>query len=132
MLGVIPGAVWAPQEAQVDSRALGRRWPLPLSAPGAGWRPGRKSRPWTRLWQATAAGRHGEADAIIPGGWSMEWWSCLMPRFGDAGQGQDDCGWRHRPALRCREPVIWGNGVDLVPRGDKLLVGATVEEAEGL
>jgi glycine oxidase len=26
-------------------------------------------------------------------------------------------------------PVIWGNGIYMVPRGDRLLIGATVEDA---
>lgn len=132
----ILGALWAPKEAQVDSRALGdalatafRRAGGTLLANEAVLRieieRGRASAAITPF-------RRLEADAFVLAAGA---WSGLIEGLPDAAVPPV------RPVkgemLALLPPsgivlprrVVWGNGVYLVPRKGRLLVGATLEEA---
>ncbi len=136
LTGDIMGALWAPDEAQVDSRALGVA--LASAFVGAG---GVLNINEAAVRFDVADGRvlavHSpfhryEADAFViaAGAWSG--------RFGGLPDGV-------LPAVRpvkgevisiappagaaLPEHVVWGNQVYLVPRGGRLLIGATMAEA---
>jgi glycine oxidase len=72
----------------------------------------------------TASGRHA-ADAVIvaAGPWSAALGLPVMPVKGQL------IALAPPPGGDIPDPVIWGNGVYLVPRADRVLVGATMEEA---
>jgi glycine oxidase len=126
LLGEIAGAVWAPQEAQADSRALGRALTIAFARAGGEMITGVTVTAVAGGEAVTADGRH-RADAVIlaAGAWSglvakavpvtpvKGQMILLVPPPGGAPP----------------DPVIWGEGVYLVPRGQALMVGATVEEA---
>ncbi len=124
MLAAARGAVWAPQEAQVDSRALARALAKAFRRAGGRLLTGETVTGIEPGAAITATGRHtGDAVIVAAGPWSAALGLPVRPVKGQmialappAGAGLP-------------EPVIWGNGVYLVPRKDRLLVGATMEEA---
>jgi len=132
----IAGALWAPDEAQVDSRALGQALAVAFVRAGGTLSINEAAvRFDVRDGQVVALHtpfRRYEADAFIvaAGAWSGGFGGlapgtlppvrpvkgemiAVMPK--DAGDLP-----RH---------VVWGNEVYLVPRGDRLLIGATMAEA---
>lgn len=120
----MPGAVWAPDEAQVDSRALTRALEEAFRQSGGTLLTGVEVTAVDAGAVVTPAGRH-EADAVIvaAGAWSGTLGLPVRPVKGQM------IALARPPGGSIPAPVIWGNGVYLVPRGDRLLVGATVEEA---
>ena len=132
----IQGALWAPKDAQVDNRALGEALALALRRAGGkllatepvvhidveGGRARAVITPYKRLeteavvlaagaWSAAIAGL--PPDAIPPVRPVKGEMLALVPPAGAA-----------LPAH-----MVWGNGVYLVPRKGRLLIGATLEEA---
>ena len=125
MLADLPGAVWAPDEAQVDSRALGRALTVAFAAAGGEMRTGTPVTALDAQGVVTPDGRL-TADAVLvaAGAWSGLFAGIpMIPVKGQMIALMPPGG------ASIPEPVIWGNGVYLVPRADRLLVGATVEQA---
>jgi glycine oxidase len=122
-VGFGAGAVWAPDEAQVDSRALTRALADAFARAG-----GQLLREDVTAVEAgtvrTTSGGH-DADAVIvaAGAWAASLGLPVSPVKGQM------IALAAPPGMPIPDPVIWGNGVYLVPREDRLLVGATVEEA---
>ncbi|MBL6939111.1 MAG: glycine oxidase ThiO [Alphaproteobacteria bacterium] len=132
----IAGALWAPDEAQVDTRALGAALATAfvraggiLSVNEAAIRFEVRDNRSIALYTPF---RRYEADAFIvaAGAWSGS--------FGGVPEGALPT---IRPvkgeliAIQPKSPkalprqVVWGNNVYLVPRGDRLIIGATMTEA---
>jgi glycine oxidase len=130
----IAGALWAPLDAQVDNRALGQaltnaaiRAGVKLSANEAAVRVEQSET--GELVVLTAFRIHrAEAVVLAAGAWSGQIGGLpadlpIRPVKGEmlalaAPAGEALPG-----------PLLWGCGVYLVPRKDRVLVGATVEEA---
>jgi glycine oxidase len=136
LIGDIQGALWAQKEAQVDNRALGQA--LARAFAGAGGvllaneavvrmevSAGRA------LAALTPFARH-EADAFVlaAGAWSGT--IAGLPRAAmlpvKPVKGEMLALVSSEGAAPPKR-VIWGHGVYLVPRGARLLVGATLEDA---
>lgn len=130
MLAPAVGGLWAPDEAHVDNRALGLALTIAFLKAGGTLLPNEAvvsiERRGDRVTRLLTPYGHYQADAylIAAGAWSRllddipvtpvkGQMIALIPPAGAA-----------LPA-----PMIWGNGVYLVPRGGRLLIGATVEEA---
>lgn len=130
-LGDMGGAVWAPEEAQADNRALGRALAAAFVGAGGSLLTDTEVMAVAPGAVTTAAGRH-DADAVImaAGAWCgrMLERAKVSPVKGQmiALAPPPDA----PPALEILSgPVIWGNGIYLVPRGGMMLVGATMEQA---
>ena len=126
MLGAVEGALWAPEEAQADSRALGRALAEAFTRAGGVLRTRTEVTALSPGEAVTAHGRH-QADAVIlaAGAWS----GLLAQQVPVTPVKGEMLMLAPPPGARPPEQVLWGHGVYLVPRGDRLLVGATVEEA---
>jgi len=136
MLGPMQSALWDARESQVDNRALGRALALAFVRAG-----GTLSTNEAVVRIVTSAGRavsahtpvaihHADAFVLAAGAWSglidglppdavppVKPMKGEMLALAPPGTGM----------LPTR--LIWGNGVYLVPRGGRLLVGATLEDA---
>ena len=124
MLADQPGAIWAPDEAQVDNRALGRALALAFVAAGGTLRSG------TAVTALAARGVETPwglltADAVLVAAGAWSGGIASVPVSPVKGQM---IALTPPPGAQIPAPVIWGNGVYLVPRRDRLLVGATVEQ----
>ena len=126
LLGEIAGAIWAPEEAQADSRALGRALTVAFALAGGEMITGVTVTAVAGGEAVTAGGCH-RADAVILAAGA---WSGLVA---DAVPVTPVKGemilLTPSPGAVPPEPVVWGEGVYLVPRGEALMVGATVEDA---
>ncbi len=123
-LMAVEGALWAPQEAQADSRALTRALGLALAEAGGKVLTHAPVIAVQAGAAVTSTGRQ-EADAVIvaAGAWGGALGLPITPVKGQM------IALACPPGEEIPDPVIWGNGVYLVPRADRILVGATVEEA---
>ena len=122
------GGLWAPDEAHVDNRALGDALAIAFLKAGGTLVPNEAV---VRIEEhagragavLTPHGRHGADVFLIAAGA----WTGLLdglpirPVKGEMIALDSNLG----PDM----PVIWGEGVYLVPRGGLLLVGATMQEA---
>ena len=130
----IVGALWAPRDAQVDNRALGQ------ALTNAAIRAGAKlsaNEAAVRIEQAESgefvvltAFRIQRADVVVlaAGAWSGQIGGLaadlpirpvkgeMLALVGPTGEALPT-------------PLLWGHGVYLVPRKDRIFIGATVEEA---
>ncbi len=136
LAGDISGALWAPDEAQVDSRALGLALAEALVRGGGELA---RNEPAVRvvvhngraIAVATPFG-HVEADAVIlaAGAWSAGIGglpdAVLPPVRPVKGEM---IAVTPPPGAALPRQVVWGNDVYLVPRGGRLLIGATTAEA---
>jgi glycine oxidase len=126
MLGAMAGAIWAPEEAQADSRALGLSLATAFLRAGGDLRTGTEVLGVEPRAVRTREGRH-QADAVIlaAGAWSglLEARAPVSPVKGEMLMLAPP------PGGELPVPVLWGHGVYLVPRNGTLLVGATAEEA---
>jgi glycine oxidase len=132
----IVGALWASREAQVDSRALGEALARAFVRTGGTLRLNEavvkiETRDGRAIGALTPASFY-EADVFVlaAGAWSglveglpPEAVPPVKPMKGEVLSLV--------PPQRTPLPthVVWGNGVYLVPRGDRLLIGATLEDA---
>ena len=136
LTGDIAGALWAPDEAQVDSRALGQALAaafvrgggtLNLNEPAIRF----ELRGGRAVAVVSSFGRY-EADAIVlaAGAWSGAFPDLppdvLIPVRPVKGEM---IAVSPPPGAAPPQHVVWGNQVYLVPRSDRLLIGATVAEA---
>lgn len=131
----IVGALWAPDEAQVDNRALGQALAAAFTRAG-GTLSVNEAVAEFQVYEdyvvsVSTPFRRYEADAFIlaAGAWSgaiAGLWSDALPPVrpvkGEMIALAPPAG------VALPRHVIWGNGVYLVPRGGRLLVGATVAE----
>ena len=121
---VTEGAVWAPQEAQADSRALARALAEAFRRAGGKLETGvtvSAAEPSAAITQSSR--RQADAVIVAAGAWSAALGLPVTPVKGQM------IALAPPPGAAIPELVIWGNGVYLVPREDRLLIGATVEEA---
>lgn len=131
----IRGAVWAPGEAFVDNRALGRALTHAFTKAGGTLS---RTEPATELiadgGRAVAVrspfARY-EADAFIiaAGAWSGQLFG-LPPELTKVKPVKGEMLALEQPAgSQLPGHLVWGNGIYLVPRRSQLLIGATVAEA---
>lgn len=129
------GALWAAGEAVVDNRALGRALTRAFVKAGGVLS---ATEPLAQLIvegdRAVAARtpfKTYEADAFIiaAGAWSGSLFG-LPPELGKVKPMKGEMIALAKPsASQLPAHVVWGNGVYVVPRRDRLLVGATVVDA---
>lgn len=129
MLAPVAGGLWAPDEAHVDNRALGEALTIAFLKAGGTLLPNeavvaidRKGGKATAV--LTPYGRYdGDVFLIAAGAWSGQLDDIpMIPVKGEM------IALAPPPGAALPGPMIWGNGVYLVPRGDRLLVGATMSE----
>ena len=132
LTGNFAGALWAADEAHVDSRALGFGLAAVFQKAGgrllANEAVVRIDRQGGRAVVAhTPFARHA-ADLFVlaAGAWSGLIESDLAPIAPVKGQM---IALAPPPGTALPRPVIWGQGIYAVPRGPHLLIGATVEHA---
>jgi len=132
----ISGALWAPQEASVDSQALCRALAVAFVRAGgkvlSNETAVRFERDAKRVLGVVTpfATHHADTYVLAAGAWSSrleglppEAVPPVIPVKGEVIVLAPPEG------LAPPATVIWGNGIYLTPRGDRLLVGATVERA---
>jgi len=135
MLGVLENAFWDPREAQVDNRALGRALTAAFVRAG-----GALSSNEAVVRIVVHEGRavsvhtpvaihHADAFVLAAGAWSglidglpPDAVPPVKPMKGEMLALVPPAG------VKLPEHVVWGNGVYLVPRGGRLLIGATLED----
>lgn len=125
----LPGGLWAPDEAQVDSRALGEALTIAFLSAGGSILPNEavvtiEHREGAAVALLTPYGRyHADVFVVAAGAWSGQLDIPIVPVKGEVIALSPPAG------AVLPGPVIWGNGIYLVPRGHRLLVGATVQDA---
>ena len=132
LTGSVAGALWAPHEAHVDSRALGTALALAFQKAGGTLVANEavvriEQRGGRAVLAHTPFGAH-VADLFIlaAGAWSGLLEEGIAPISPVKGEM---IALAPPPGQTLPYPVIWGNGIYAVPRGGHLLVGATVENA---
>jgi glycine oxidase len=128
LLAPVAGALWVADEAHVDSRALGEALTAAVLKAGGTILPGEAAVTLDeRSGQVTAirtAYGHYRADAYLLAAGA---WSGLLDDIPVTPVKGEMIALETPPGFAA--PVIWGQGVYLVSREDRLLVGATVQEA---
>jgi glycine oxidase len=136
MLGAMAAACWDPREAQVDNRALGRALATAFLHAG-GTLSVNEAVVQVVVHQGRAvsahtpiAVHHADAFVLAAGAWS----SLISGLPPDAVPPVRPMKGEMLALLPPQgatlpERMIWGNGVYLVPRNGRLLVGATLEDA---
>ena len=125
----LPGGLWVVDEAQVDSRALGEALTMVFLKAGGTLLPSEAVVTIERKGDAAVAlltpyGRyHADAFVIAAGAWASQLDIPVVPVKGEMIALSPPTG------AALPGPMIWGNGVYLVPRPDRLLVGATMQQA---
>lgn len=131
----IAGGLWAPGDAQVDNRALGSALAKAFVVAG-----GRLSVNEAAIEFVTADSRvlavnttfaSHEADAFViaAGAWSGQFGGLAPEHLPPVRPVKGEMiAVAPPPGARLPARLVWGNGVYLVPRPDRLLIGATVEE----
>lgn len=132
----IEGALWDPNEAQVDNRAVSEALAIALHRAG-----GKLSVNETVVRFETDGARaiairtpfnayHADVFVLAAGAWTSRIEGLpqgaipqIVPVKGEMISLSTPAG------ARLPKSLVWGNEVYLVPRGDRLLIGATVEEA---
>lgn len=129
LAGDLPGGLWVADEAQADSRALGEALTIAFLKAGGTLLPNEAVVTVERKGGAAVAlltpyGRyHADAFVIAAGAWAGQLDIPIAPVKGEM------IALSPPPGAAIPKPMIWGNGVYLVPRPDRLLIGATVQEA---
>jgi glycine/D-amino acid oxidase-like deaminating enzyme len=128
LAGDLPGGLWVSDEAQADSRALGEALTAAVLKAGGTILPGEAAVTLDeRSGQVTAirtAYGHYRADAYLLAAGA---WSGLLDDIPVTPVKGEMIALETPPGFAA--PVIWGQGVYLVPREGLLLVGATAQEA---
>jgi glycine/D-amino acid oxidase-like deaminating enzyme len=130
MLAPVAGALWTADEAHVDNRALGEALTIAFLKAGGTLLPNeavvaieRKGGKATAV--LTPYGRYdGDVFLIAAGAWSG-----LLDDIPMIPVKGEMIALAPPPGAVLPGPMIWGNGVYLVPREKRLLVGATMSEA---
>lgn len=131
----ISGALWAPGEAFVDNRALGRALTHAFVKAGGTLS---RTEPATELiveegravaMRSPFARYEADAFIIAAGAWSGQLFG-LPPELTKVKPVKGEMLALEQPAAsQLPGHLIWGNGIYLVPRRNQLLIGATVTEA---
>ena len=130
--GGVVGALWSPHDAIVDNRMLGPALAIAFQKAGGRLmtneavvrierRDGRAAIAHTPFGLY-----HADIFVLAAGAWSGLLEEEIAPIAPVKGQM---IFLTPPPGVSPPNPVIWGNGIYAVPRGDGLAVGATVEEA---
>jgi glycine oxidase len=132
----VVGAIWAPDEAQVDSRELGQALALAFIRAGGALIPNEVVLSFRlegdRVANIATPFRRYDADAyvIAAGAWSgtieglpAEAVPPIKPIKGEMLSVAP------REVGRLPRHIVWGSGVYMVPRADRLLIGATSVDA---
>jgi glycine oxidase len=129
MLAPVAGALWASDEAHVDNRALGEALTIAFLKAGGTLLPNeavvaidRKGGKATAV--LTPYGRY-DADVFLIAAGA---WSGLLDDIPMIPVKGEMIALMPPPGAALPGPMIWGNDVYLVPRGGRLLVGATMSE----
>lgn len=132
----IAGAVLSPDEAALDGRALCRA--LAVALVRAGGKVLSNEAAIRFEWDGTRITgiatpfrvHHADAFVLAMGAWSSrivglmpDWVPRVKPVKGEVAVLAPPSG------VTLPKHIIWGNGITLVPQRDRLLVGATVEDA---
>ena len=129
------GGLWAADEAHVDSRMLGEALTVAVLKAGGLILPNEAAVSIERGVVLTPYGRYGGDAVLLTAGA----WSGLLDKvpvtpvkgeiiaLAPPPGGAPPSGGAPPPGASLPGPVIWGNGIYLVPRGGRLLVGATVQ-----
>ena len=117
------GGLWAADEAHVDSRMLGEALTDAVLKAGGVILPNEAAVAIERSVVLTPYGRHG-GDAVLLAAGA---WSGLLDQVPVTPVKGEIIALAPPRGVSLPGPVIWGNGIYLVPRGGRLLVGATVE-----
>jgi glycine oxidase len=130
--GNIAGGLWSPTEARVDNRALGEALAIAFRKAGgrllANEAVVRIEQDGTRAVGVRTPFGFYPADAVVlaAGAWS----GLIEPGIAPVVPVKGQMILLTPPADETvPAPVIWGNGIYAVPRGNALAIGATVEEA---
>ncbi|MDB5735072.1 MAG: hypothetical protein JWP16_1062 [Alphaproteobacteria bacterium] len=125
MLANPAGALWTADEGHVDNRALGAALAVAVLKAGGKILPGEAA---VRMDGHTVLTPYGgyTADAVLLAAGA---WSGLLAKVPVIPVKGEIIALAPPPGAVLPKPMIWGNGVYLVPRGDRLLVGATVQDA---
>ena len=133
--GPLAGALWAPREAHVDSRALGVALAFAFQRAGGKLMTNEavvriEKRDGVAAIAHTPFGLyHPDAFVLAAGAWSGLIEADLAPITPVKGEMialAPPGGEKHHPDI-FHGPVIWGHGIYAVPRGGRLLIGATAE-----
>lgn len=128
----ISGALWAPDEAQIDNRALGPALATALLRAGGSLQ---ANEAVVRIESLSAGGiavrtafRTHEADAVVlaAGAWSGQIEGLPAGATPPVHPVKGEMIALDPPAgALLPKPLVWGNQIYLVPRGSRLFVGAT-------
>ena len=126
LAGGFAGALWSPSEALVDSRALAAALAIAFVKAGGQLKLNEAA---VRIEQGlavrTAFGLY-PADAVIAA--NGAWISDLVPGAAIVPVKGQMIALTPPAGEKPPAPVIWGNGIYMLARGGRLLVGATVED----
>jgi glycine oxidase len=128
----VAGALWAPQEAHVDARALALALAIAFQNAGGKLLTNEAVVRIERRGGRAAVAHtpfglyHADLFLLAAGAWSGQLESGIAPIAPVKGQM---IALSPPPGEVPPAQVIWGNGIYAVPRGDRLLVGATMENA---
>lgn len=129
LLGNLVGGLWVPGEAHVDPRLLAEALAIAFLKAGGALIPNEavvtiERRDGKAVSVLTPYGRHGaDAFVIAAGAWSGLLDIPVTPVKGEMIVLAPPEG------VALPGPMIWGNGIYCVPRRDRLLIGATVQQA---
>lgn len=128
----VAGALWAPQEAHVDTRALALALAVAFQKAGGKLLTNEAVVRIERRGGRAAVAHtpfglyHADLFLVAAGAWSAQLESGIAPIAPVKGQM---IALTPPPGEAPPAQVIWGNGIYAVPRGATLLIGATVENA---
>lgn len=126
------GALWAPREAHVDNRALAKALTFAFQRAGGKLIANEAVVRIERRGGAAAIAHtpfglyHADVFVLAAGAWS----GMLEPELAPITPVKGEMIALAPPkGTKVPKPVIWGNGVYAVPRGGRLMIGATAETA---
>ena len=132
LTGDFAGALWVPQEAHVDSRALGVALTMAFQKAGGILKTNEAVVRIERRGGRAAIAHtpfglyHADVFVLAAGAWSGLVEAEIAPIEPVKGEM---IALTPPPGESLPGPVIWGNGIYAVPRGGEMLIGATVENA---
>jgi glycine oxidase len=132
LTGALPGALWAVDEAHLDARVLGLALAIAFQKAGGKLLTNEAVVRIERRGGKAATAHtpfglyHADVFVLTAGAWSGQLDADLAPITPVKGEM---IALTPPPGETPPAPVIWGNGIYMVPRAGQLLIGATVENA---